>query len=224
MLQLLSIARYQINDCTLAHLMFLDFLLKKFEPTPLVEALTIALPLLFQAQLTLQLDHENVKELVDCLGFVARNKVAEKSTTTIVTALTMHGDQLSPTEAAAAISALCDLPYSRMYERLVKNCLAVLSRDLSELPFNRVDSILTKVVEKYTNGHAFAFYDENFYDKCAEYAVRCDNEPQKLLFVLKKFNKIVSLPIYGRFCQRKKLGKACLYCNLNLFWGFKRGW
>ena len=48
---LLQLIRHQINDVTLDHIVFLSFILKKLDRTPLVEALQIALPMLLQIQI-----------------------------------------------------------------------------------------------------------------------------------------------------------------------------
>lgn len=190
MVTLLSLIRYQVNEVTLAHLVFLDFLLRKFEKTPLVEALTIALPMLFAVQLPLQIDHENVKELSDCMGFVARNPVPEQCVNSLLTALTLHGEDLSGAQASYVIRCLADIPYNQKHEKLVLNCLNVLANKLDELDFTMIDSTLTKVSEKIS-GSTRVYFHENFFNKCAEYAVKNDpGSVQKAFYFLKKFNKI----------------------------------
>lgn len=190
MLTLLSLIRHQVNNVTLGHLIFLDFLLRKFEKTPLVEALTIALPMMFEVQLPQQIDHENVKELIDCLGFVTRNRVSEQCLTSVVTALTLHGVDLTPHQASLVVRFLSDLPSNPRHDKLVANTLAVLAERLDELEFSVVDSVLTKVTDKYYANNA-AFYDEAFFNRCAEYAVQKDPTSVYNSFcVLRKFNKI----------------------------------
>uniref|UniRef100_A0A336MCK0 CSON009559 protein n=1 Tax=Culicoides sonorensis TaxID=179676 RepID=A0A336MCK0_CULSO len=190
MTSLLSLIKYQINDVTLAHLIFLDFLLRKMQKTPLTEALSIALPMIFQIQLPLKLDPENIREVNDCLAFVTRNAVSEQCKTNIVTTLTLHGEDLTALEAAFTIKQMCELkPYNSNYDKLISNCFAVLNKNFHDLYFSTIDSILTKVVDRY-NYHDQIFYDEEFMRKSAEFVIKNDKEIETSFYILKKFNKL----------------------------------
>lgn len=190
MTSLLSLIRFQINDVTLAHLVFLDVLLKKMEKTPLTEALKIALPMIFQIQLPLKMDRENIRELNDCLTFATRNHVSEQARTSIVTALTLHGDDLTTLEAAYTLRLMCDLrPYNAAYDKLILNCFAILNRNFHDLYFSTLDSILTKVVDRY-NFHEAIFYNEEFMQKCAEFVIKNNLDVYKVFPLLKKYNKL----------------------------------
>lgn len=190
MTSLLSLIRFQINDVTLAHLVFLDVLLKKMEKTPLVEALSIALPMIFQIQLPLKIDRENIRELNDCLTFATRNHVSDQAKTSVVTALTLHGEDLTALEAAYTLRLMCDLkPYNQGYDKLILNCFGVLNKNFHDLYFSTIDSILSKVVDRYSFYNAI-YYNEEFMQKCAEFVIKNEMDVQKVLALLKKFNKL----------------------------------
>lgn len=186
MLVLLSLIRFQINDVTIGHILFLDILLRKLEKTPLVEALMMALPMLFQIQMGLKIDRENVRELSDCLYFATRNQVNSKCITIIVTALTLHGENLKPMEAANILRGLCDVkPVNVKYHKLVKNCFNVLSQNINSLQFKTISSVLSKGIDSNS-----MFYNAEYFDKCATFVVEHDGGLYDALSILKKFNDI----------------------------------
>ncbi|XP_049279451.1 uncharacterized protein LOC125761907 [Anopheles funestus] len=192
---LLQLIRHQINDVTLDHIVFLSFILKKLDRTPLVEALQIALPMLLQIQIGYKLDHENVQQLVELLEFVSQHKVNDRTVMNIVSALTLHGTSLSPEQAINALKALSSFhAFLPQYEKLLQNVFAVLERDLDEVPFKMIDFVLKKVMDKNLDYFPM-FYYEPFLKRCAQYAVDHDIGLMNALYMLKKFNKISFLHI-----------------------------
>lgn len=188
---LLHMIRNQINDISLGHIIFLEFLLKKVEPTPLIEAFKIALPMLLQIQLGTKMDHENVSQLTDLLLFVTRNAVSEQCIMNIVSALTLHGEELSHDEARSIVWSLSDLKqFNSNHEKLLENCLNVLSKSLHNLSFEFIELTLSKLIDKYVQRFPF-FYNEQFYSKCANYIVDNNVGFMNGIYVQKKFNKIV---------------------------------
>uniref|UniRef100_A0A182RLE8 RAP domain-containing protein n=1 Tax=Anopheles funestus TaxID=62324 RepID=A0A182RLE8_ANOFN len=192
---LLQLIRHQINDVTLDHIVFLSFILKKLDRTPLVEALQIALPMLLQIQIGYKLDHENVQQLVELLEFVSQHKVNDRTVMNIVSALTLHGTSLSPEQAINALKALSSFhAFLPQYEKLLQNVFAVLERDLDEVPFKMIDFVLKKVMDKNLDYFPM-FYYEPFLKRCAQYAVDHDIGLMNALYMLKKLNKISFLHI-----------------------------
>ncbi|XP_058058147.1 uncharacterized protein LOC131209165 [Anopheles bellator] len=192
---LLQLIRHQINDVTLDHIVFLNFLLKKLDRTPLVEALQIALPMLLQIQIGYKLDHENVDQLVALLEFVALNKVNDRTIMNIVSALTLHGTNLSPEHAIHSLKALATFPnFLPQYTKLLQNVFTVLAEDLDVVPFKTLDYALKKVFDKSFDQFPM-FYHEPFLKRCGQYAIENNVGLLNALYVLKKFNKISFLHI-----------------------------
>lgn len=193
-LNLLHTIRHQINDISLGHIIFLEYLLKKMEPTPLVEAFKIALPMLLQIQIGTKMDHENVAQLTELLLFVSRNKVSDQCAMNIVSALCMHGADLSVSEAKSILWSLCDIrPIAEPHEKLLANCLRVLEDQMDQMSFKDVELVLEKLIDKYGQQHCDGFYSEAFYGKCAEYCVNKNIPFMEAIYVQRKLNKIVSI-------------------------------
>lgn len=75
MQSLLQVIRTTINELSLQNIMFLNFLLKKMDSTPLQDALLIALPLVFEAQFPTKLDSQNIVNLIWSLRYVNENNI-----------------------------------------------------------------------------------------------------------------------------------------------------
>ncbi|XP_050069234.1 FAST kinase domain-containing protein 2, mitochondrial-like [Anopheles maculipalpis] len=192
---LLQLIRHQINDVTLDHIVFLSFILRKLDRTPLIEALQIALPMLLQIQIGYKLDYENVQQLVELLEFVSKHKVNDRTVMNIVSALTLHGTNLSPEQAMNALKALAGFhTFLPQHEKLLQNVFAVLERDLDQLPFKMIDYVLKKVLDKNLE-HYPMFYYEPFLKRCAQYPIDHNVGLLSALYVLKKLNKISFLHI-----------------------------
>lgn len=193
---LLHTIKHQINDVSLGHIIFLNYLLKKMESTPLVEAFKIALPMLLQIQIGTKMDHENVAQLVELLTFVAHNRVSDQCVMNIVSALTMHGDNLSSSEARSIIWSLAELKtITSNHEKLVRNCFLVLENSIDELQFKDVAVILDKIIEKYSS-QCMAFYSETFYQRCVDFCLHHNVNLMDAIYVQRKLNKIVSKTYY----------------------------
>lgn len=192
---LLHLVRSQINDISLSQIIFLEFLMKKFEPTPLVEAFRIALPMLMQIQLGTKMDHENPGQVTDLLQFASRNTMSEQSVMSIVSALTMHGTDLTVTEAKSVVWSLCDLEhYDERYDKLMHNCLEVLCDSMDKLSFGMLETTLSKMISRSSrqDGTGPSFYDEEFFKRCARYAIDKDVGLENAIYIQRKFNRIVS--------------------------------
>lgn len=193
MVQLLNCVKDQINDLTLSHLMFMNFILKQMESTPLVDALMIALPMVLDLNLSIKLDHNNTKELCELFHFISTTpaRISEKNVTNIISALTIHGDTLKVSEATSVVWSLTTMSkFHPSYEKLFNNCMHILNTKMSEVQsFNLMETTLSKMISKYQIGESI-FYNEQYFNNCAKYVVENDCGFLNGMFVLNKLNKI----------------------------------
>lgn len=165
------------------------------ESNPLVEALHLALPVLLQIQIGTKIDYENVSQLTDLLTFVSRYRVNDQCIMNIVNALTLHGTDLSVEQAQSVVWSLSTtfLPvYNSKCNKLLENAINVLKRNVDELDFIAVNTALKKMTDKYiTDPEKFVkFYDETFYNKCADYVVMKDLGFENAVFIQRELNKL----------------------------------
>lgn len=224
---LLNLLRHQINDATLGHIIFLDFLLKKFDKTPLVEALQIALPMLFQMQLGTQIDHENVPQLLELLGYVTHNKISEQCITSIITSLTLHGENLKVEEATSIVWSLSDLRgYKSGYEKLLNNSFNVINKNYDKLSYKALEMTVTKSINKFINNFD-EFYNEDLFNNYVKFVVKKDLGFMHAFYVLKRFNKIsfINIDLLNYLSQKiienpEEINKARPSLFFNIITGF----
>lgn len=189
---LLNRIRCQINDISLGHIIFLEFLLKQVDSTPLVEALRIALPMLLDIQLDQQMDYENTGQLIDLLYFVAKNQVSDKSMMNVISALTLHGEDITCEEARRILSGLVEFKEPNENSlKLLENCMKVFEKSIDQLPFDMVETTLARIIDKYAQKNPM-FYNETFFNRCIQYVIENNVGFVNGIYVQRKLNKIVS--------------------------------
>lgn len=107
---LLQMIRTTINELSLQNIMFLNFLLKKMDSTPLRDALLIALPLVFEAQLPTKLDSQNIANLIWSLRYVNENNINNAETKDIIfKSLWKYENDLDEQTASSIFYNLCSM-------------------------------------------------------------------------------------------------------------------
>lgn len=189
--RILHLVKDHINEFTPNSLLFLSFLLTKMKKNSLIEALLIAIPVVFNLNMSAQLDHNNTTELTELLHFVTltRTKVSEKSMNSIITALTLHGNNLTVQEAKSVLWSLLSIGFDRSYSKLFDNCMKICNENIMDFTFEEVETTLSKIVERMQIGDS-CFYNEEFFDKCANFVVEKDVGYMSASYILKKFCKV----------------------------------
>lgn len=205
MQRLLNLIKDQINELSPNNLIFLNFILSRMDKLPLIEALQIAIPVVFELNLSSKLDYENPKEQTELLRFICNSsiKLSSKSMTNIVTALTLHGDNLELDEAKSIIWSLLALEtFDSSYEKLLFNCLRIINNRFSEMKYEDVESTLTRIIPKIHNLNS-VFYNEEFLKNCAKFVIEKNCGFQSASFIQYRFNRIrfVSFDLLNYFEQ-----------------------
>lgn len=190
--RLLSCIKDQINDLSLNNLVFLSFLLTKLNRTPLIEALQIAIPMIFNMNITQQLDHNNTTELAELLHFATCSpiQIKQKSMNIIITALTLHGNELDLSEAKSIVWSFGAMRnFDPSYLKLFNNCMNILVSKNMEMSFEDIETTLDKFIEKFQNGD-YIYLHEEFFNACTATIIEKDLGFLNASYVLRKFNRI----------------------------------
>lgn len=191
MKRVLNLIKDQLNDLSPTSLAFLNYLLSKGLRTPLTEAIVIAIPIVFNLNLSLKLDYENTSELVEILRYMSFLKVSPKSATNVATALALHGENLKVDEAISIIRTLSIMRnYDPVYDNVLHNCVNIVAKNIQELSFEDIEITLSRIINGYSNGNE-SFFDDKFFNLCVIELIRKDVGYLKASFILKKLNKIV---------------------------------
>lgn len=188
---LLQLIRYNINGLSVPQIIFLDFLLKQFDSSPLIDALKIALPLVFEIQLPTKMDRDDIAHIAEYLHYVSKTQVSEKCVESIVLAALKCRNKMDTRTASSIAWSLCDLKHDCLYEPLLKEALHVITANMHQLTFNEIETTLTKLINKRSPKSSF-YYDELFMDVLCEHVIRNKFGLKQVIHVLRKFNKIVS--------------------------------
>lgn len=189
---LLQILRHKVNELSLQQIIFVDFILNQMKPSPISDALLIALPIVFEIQLPIKMDRDNIFQLVDCLQYISKKKVSEKCVETVVNSILKCPAEIDAKLAVGIIWSITDMKADEFFEPLLNMALEHLIPSMNTLPFNEIETTLGKLVNKFTPKLTF-YYNERYFDKCAMYVIDKDLGLESATFVLRKFNKIVSI-------------------------------
>lgn len=192
---LLQLIRYNINDLTLPQIIFLSFLIKQFKSTPLIDALNIALPIVFEIQLSSKMDRDNISHLAEYLHFTTKCSVSDKSVETIVAATLRCKDQMDTKTAISIAWSICSLKRDQYFEPLLNKALDILSMNTETLSYNEMETTLTKLINNYSTSYPF-FFNEVFTDSCVNYIIDNDLGAEIALYVARKFLKIVNIVVH----------------------------
>lgn len=189
----LNLAKEEINSASLMQIVFLDFVLQKMDNpkrNPLVEALRISLPVIFQMHIGAQIDHENIPQLIEYLGFISRNKVNRKTALLVLNALILHGDTFTASDARKIAWSLCDdvNPCSEQRVKLFNNVMDCLSQKLRELHIEVVENTVSKMAKKYAK-HPVMFH-ERFLNETCQLLLLDNVDFTRITYFLKSLNRM----------------------------------
>lgn len=177
------------------HIIFLSFLLKQMKSNPLVDVLQLALPVLLQIQINTKIDYENVTQLTELLRFVSEYRVSDQCIMNIVNSLVLHGEDLSLEEARSIVWSLSSKSlriHNSSCDKLLTNSIKVIKKHFGEEEWSTVQTTLEKMIEKYMSDQSTfeKFYDEAFYNKCADFAVTKDLGFENASYLQRQLNKL----------------------------------
>lgn len=196
-LTLLNVLRHQINQLSLNQIVYTDFLLNQLQPqTKLQEAIKTALPMVFEIQLSTQMDKQNIAENISLLRYIATKngeEFAVKTIDQILNALYMNYKKLSVDDKKQIIRSLCDLTkLPKNADRLFDKCIQqlYLTENISFGDLIEIAEILTKKCAKEPK-----FYSNQcklFFDKCSRKLIESDLGLEQATYLQKHFKIIVS--------------------------------
>jgi len=144
---LLQMIRTTVNDLSLQDIIFIIFLLKKMDSTPLRDALLIALPLVFETQLPTKLDSDNTSILTSSLRFIIESNINNsKIQSIILESLWKHRNNLDTKLASSVFNSLCYVSnLSPIAFEILHSTQKILTINAKELHIQQIIQILNKL-------------------------------------------------------------------------------
>ncbi|KAK8754493.1 hypothetical protein OTU49_016461 [Cherax quadricarinatus] len=196
----LQMLKYYINDLELRQLIFLEFLLKKMPLTTLSDALRTALPILIENCLKPEtLVNLSLMDLSQILSICVHGKV--RNTGMVLKEIYKRGRIDKPSLAMTFIWNLSDIhiKWEKMIlltkediltrEVLIKECIETLSRDISSLTQQQVETTLSKLCEAYEK-RDICCYNEHFLQAVSDFIVHEKLGFVKVAHFIRKFLKM----------------------------------
>lgn len=186
---LLQMIRTSVNELSIQQVSFIYYLLSQHERTALVEALLTALPLVFDAQLDIQLDRDDINSLTDALLF--SSKIRNTRTTEIVVhALSDYEQRLDVRDARTIhhlLSNLEELPVSSA--SVIYNVQRVCLQHVKDLTINDICGLLKEISRNLLKSR-MEFYNEYLIDALTNAALALNISFPEALYIANKLNRM----------------------------------
>ncbi|XP_066249782.1 uncharacterized protein [Euwallacea similis] len=167
---LLQIVRGNVNQLSIPQVLFLDFLLKDMENTPLVEALRIALPMVFEIGVKKKMNNTNPVQMTDCLHYAIKKNLSQETVNFILEQLETYPGEFDGNTARGIMNAICLLPRSPIYEAIVNRATTDLVVNIDNVAIIKMEICLNRLTHHYSNRCKF-YYQEVLFDTCANYII-----------------------------------------------------
>lgn len=194
---LLQIVRHSINDFNLPQMIFLDFLLHHMQSTPLVDALKIAVPIIFETQLPTKMSRDDISHIAEYMHYVSKREVSENCVEFVVASAMKCTDKMTAETAKSLVWSICDMQPDMFFEPLLNKAMSKMLVDMDGMGFYDIETTIAKLLSKYSNRHRF-YYNDAFFDLCADMVVYKDLGFEQGIYILKKYWHIVSTIILYR--------------------------
>lgn len=144
---LLQMIRVNVNEMSIRDIIFLSFLLRKMESTPLRDALLIAMGAVFEVQLPTKFETDDIFFLMGSLRFMNNYNIQNQDINNmILKSLWKHKHTWDIQTAKSIFYSLCMMPQlSQLGYEILPNVQNVLISKVNELSVMDVTKILEKL-------------------------------------------------------------------------------
>lgn len=192
---LLQLIRHRVNDLVPGQIVYVDSLLSSMQKSPLLEALKIALPLLFEAKLHTVISDEDTSPayLADLLSYASRRKLSPDTIQKLLHSLTRPKtlELMEVRAAQSVITSLCskNIISLQIKSSLISRCLEVISNSFHHCTKYELDLITVGLSKACSKGFS-NFYNEDFIDAYVNYIIRCDVGLVQAVWAVKKLTRM----------------------------------
>ncbi|KAG5337991.1 FAKD2 protein, partial [Acromyrmex heyeri] len=191
---LLQMIRANVNEISLQDIISIVVTLKKMDSTPLRDALLIALPVVFEAQLPTKLDPDNITMLTQSLRLISENNINNpKIQNIILKSLQKFEKDLNVLTAWSIFCSLCSASYpSPMAFELLFNIQKILISDAKQLSIQEIKMALHKLVLVTVRNKEYGckFYNEALVDAFVNSALSAEISFDNSIYLLKYLNEL----------------------------------
>ncbi|CAD0204086.1 unnamed protein product [Chrysodeixis includens] len=213
---LLQLIKCHINLLGLRQIMFLDYLITKFDhKNHLVEAFKLALPLAFQIHLPSEIDNQDLPLLKDMLAYCCTHDLPDRYTNDVVTGLMLHDQTIDAQVAKSIIWSLCQVNCTEekypTRVQLLHICYDILSHNIEQMSYDEVLMTAARIKGRVLEKHP-EYYHEQLMDAMANYVVCNEVSFEKGLLVARIMSRIshTNLGLIEYLCKTAALNPGTL--------------
>ncbi|KAI8424713.1 hypothetical protein MSG28_006667 [Choristoneura fumiferana] len=224
---MLQLVRYNINELNIRQIMFLDFILNRYDTkNHLVDALKLALPLAFQIHLPMEMDNEDLPLLRDMLFYCCAHSLPDRCINNVVTGVLLHDQSIDAQVARSIIWSLCEVNCTdELYPtrvQLLHICCDILSQSLGQLSYDEVLRTAARLKGRILEKHP-EYYHEQLMDATASYVIDNNIEFEKGLLIARVLSRLAHthLGLVEYLCQQAVSSPTMLAnARTNILFGF----
>ncbi|RZF47488.1 hypothetical protein LSTR_LSTR007415 [Laodelphax striatellus] len=187
---LLQLVAKQVNMLSLPQIVFVEFIIKDYESCPLVDALLIALPIVFEARLSQQLRELDAKQASDLFMYAVKKRLPNECIDTFIMFFNDRLEELDVDICRNLVKSLTEIKADSFPRRnLMQVCLDTIIDNVNQLNFYDLNYILARLHQRAGK----QFYHEEFVNCCAKFVIdnKCGTEQATL--VLRTCNRYLHL-------------------------------
>lgn len=194
MQSVLQLIASNVNELSLQSIMFLDFLLVDLPNSPLVDALKISLPIVFQAHYPSRVHHQSSDNLIEMLAFSTRKQLSDEVTCKLLDTLVERNNvEYNERNAKSIVMSIVHCKnHKSVHGILLKRTLMWMSQNLRRFKFDDVENITARLINKYVWVDDI-FYHEIYLNSVIEHLIENQHDFNDCMLVLKKLTRIVSI-------------------------------
>lgn len=168
----LQLIKSRVNELRIHNFSFLDYLLRRVK-SPLANALTIALPVVFETQLEIQLDLDNVKSMSECLRYAVDHRLPVSKVKFIADSLLANNSKWDNSQILSVIMSLRNVRYlsENGISPLLENTLSRLTEVVNCMERRDLIKMAIKISENYSSKSQY-WYNEEFCNGVAQRVVQ----------------------------------------------------
>ena len=164
----LHLLKSKVNELPIQAFFFVDAILKRVK-SPLADAITIALPVVFETQLETQLNLDDVRSMCQCLRYAIDRRMPVSKIKFIADSLLANSRKWEINEICSVISSLSNLRFLSEHGilPLLENALNRLAKVVNHIEPNLLNIMCCKISGNYTNLSRY-WYNEEFCNAVAQ--------------------------------------------------------
>lgn len=188
---LLQMITKQVNRLSIQQIIFLNYILMKCPPSPLVEGVKIALPIVFETNIRNQLNYENSKAIASAISYGFRSTCSSDETLEyLVDAALRVKDRFEPGDATNVIISILNTRKSlpKLLE-LYREMLSIVNTNVLSISFVNLNNIVRQSVLKFVH-YRPEYYSHELMKNAIDCVTQKKIDAVQTGLLLKSFNSV----------------------------------